>query len=74
MDEPIKICYFNSLEKYCKNICGYKITLKKINDIIKETKCNFKKQNLIFSIYSNIFLKKIWEGPSQRLPPSWTLP
>ena len=33
--KPIRICYFNSLYKRCKNVCGYNIILKRIDDIIK---------------------------------------
>ena len=33
--EPIRICYVNSLYKYCKNFCGYNITHERIDDIIK---------------------------------------
>ena len=36
--EPIRICYLNSLYKRSKNVCGYNITLKKIDDIIKKGK------------------------------------
>ena len=35
MCEPIRIYYLNSLYKGCKNVCGYDITLKKIDGIIK---------------------------------------
>ena len=38
MYELIRICYLNSLYKCCKNICGYNITLKRIDGIIKEGK------------------------------------
>ena len=36
--EPIRIYYFNSLYKHCKNICDYNITFKRIDGIIKEDK------------------------------------
>ena len=35
MCKPIKIYYLNSLYKGCKNVCGYDITLNKIDGIIK---------------------------------------
>ena len=37
--------YIKSLQKYCRQICGYNITFKRINDIIKGAKCNFIEQN-----------------------------
>ena len=43
--KPIRICYFNNLYKCCKNICGYNITLKRIDGIIKGVKYNFIEQN-----------------------------
>ena len=43
--EPIRICYLNSLYKYYKNVCGYNITLKNIDGIIKGAKCNSIEQN-----------------------------
>ena len=36
--ELIRICYLNSLYKHYKNVRGYNITLKRIDDIVKEGK------------------------------------
>ena len=36
VNEPIRICYLNSLYKRCKNVCAYNITFKRIDGIIKE--------------------------------------
>ena len=41
--EPIKIYYLNSLYKHCKNVCGYNITLKRIDGIINGDSNIFKK-------------------------------
>ena len=45
MYELIRIYYLNILWKCCKKVCNYNITLKRIDTIIKEAKCNFIKQN-----------------------------
>ena len=54
--EPIRICYLNSLLRYCKNVCDCNIILKRINGIVKERKLN--KIANISTYYTNIFIKK----------------
>ena len=33
-----KICYLNSLQKCYKKLCGYNVTLKRIDSIVKKGK------------------------------------